>query len=1738
MNQAFNPVFAFNRLFEKEDASCVISRLMYHPIIWESLSEKSFYLHVVDLFGIKIEKWTPRNICLSVVEKSEEDTFSINKENDRRTSNIDDKLFDLYESVKIVADQRRAFESWSAICEKLQLSEIKEDEIFRKWGTVLSICTSSDSEKKELENALVKNNSNKINLLSFLIHCSTDQNHINNILIRNINFFIDNPCILRELIFRLDKISEHNKAEILVKKFLDHPNILKKKVGIDKTTLLPINKHEELKKLNELRILSSFVNDKEKCRYFKGLAEELFNQSLNIYPRKLYAQELEIDQKDLLSIENYISIKQNRYDNEQPFDNHNLKDFLRAFKLASSNEGAAREICKRFITNLKNHGIEKVIFSPKFGYLIDPIDIAKLFIKLRLERDAVLLLEQILNFQPKNNQIIKFLAHYSRNLGDHGRAVKYYSILFAGNNILREEKIQFIKSLQYLKMWQEVYTIQKSINQLNENDKLEYAISAFRAEDNAEFQNEIKEIISISPNDKTAQALKALYLQGNSENILSDTLIEKVISQSNKDIRAIKFVDEYLRKNEDIGKLYQFLESLPAKYQKHPEIAFLVAKANKFLGKIQEYKDILYRLSGTTIIIKQEVLERILFELIDNNMFIEAEILLRTYEDKWVLSPEIAQVKIKVYLEAREFRKAGSIISSLIADNFINEEIIVAYGCLLLKTSLTEFPYVRHINELSDQEKNRFQELISRFYDQKPPLLIKMMRIEIEDGEKESDYIKLLSDKSLNKSVENWRIPIGLGNLHFRNNNFDQAIIYLNEALKMKPTHPVILDLLIQSYNHLELPNEAIILIKQQGIGKNLSLRKLLKYTNFLFGNHEFISFLETAVKDNEFNYMFSIAKARSLINQKNYKEAESCLSEIEREGNLDSNNLLILAQFYIDCGSRLSARRIMERYLSRKEDLSKSNLLESASIYYQMNDYDKALRLVNLCKNRSAYIFFIKADILLQQKEIELAGEAVDEAIYSIENKEITTIQFDNFVVTIPDNWKRDISNHYYSAVLLKIKKGNFTNAFDFAKKGIFQFPSNTFIEELSIKLAYLIGNKNYIKEYLENKYANNITIDKEEILLEAENALENEEEVFVAKLIADFNNMKKSNNHLATIQARLLYKNGNHLEANAIYLTILNKIQTDVIPHEVSSIEDINRIIQYLAICDTAYELDDLSTALEISRKIISNFGLTLRFAEYYLIIITNMLERNRLFDKLLIKNHNFRILEDDIKILEEIAEHEKTEFGSLKEWINRSMAVLFEENAYHEEVIQLSPDDKNISAIIFSLISLERITEADSVLALIEGNKGALFTYAVLIKDKKPEKAKTIMLKILQKGDPKPEHYMTLSVINEHLGQLSDSYSALSLALDKWPEEYEWENIAGNLCKKIGNIRAAYAHFQNAEVYDPKNKYTNQIVNTLTETSRLPSIKELEKQLTSTLKDLPILIKIADNLIDKERLNEAFYFIEKASAFQPDSNEINIIYGKIAFKRGSFEESKKIVDEIINNNSSHLEAIKLKAMIIKELENVDNAISFLDGYLKNNLCNEEVLIIQKAEFIKQENGIDTSIKYLLDKNKLLENTNLLFHTAKLFQSNGDSINSLHLAEKALSNDSENSDLLYFLGGVSKDLGDLDKAIDYLFKSITINPFDGKKYISLSQLFENRRDYERAIDILMEGLDILQEDYDLLRYTGILLYKQGRHKEANSIIEKAMEINAVDSDLENIKQILDNSLQIGLNQTRVLEE
>ena len=151
----------------------------------------------------------------------------------------------------------------------------------------------------------------------------------------------------------------------------------------------------------------------------------------------------------------------------------------------------------------------------------------------------------------------------------------------------------------------------------------------------------------------------------------------------------------------------------------------------------------------------------------------------------------------------------------------------------------------------------------------------------------------------------------------------------------------------------------------------------------------------------------------------------------------------------------------------------------------------------------------------------------------------------------------------------------------------------------------------------------------------------------------------------------------------------------------------------------------------------------------------------------------------------------------------------------------------------------------------------------------------------------------------------------------------------------------------------------------------------------------------------------LNKA---IDKPSNF----NEINIINGKVEFYRGNFDGARKIVETILDHDSLHAEAIRLKSLIIQKVENTDCAINYLTHIIKTKISHDETLLIQNAEFIKIKDGIDAAIRYLRAREEFSVNPKLLLYTAKLLESKGDHASAFLFGERALNQDAENAEVL----------------------------------------------------------------------------------------------------------------------------
>jgi tetratricopeptide (TPR) repeat protein len=1734
MNQEFNPVFAFKKIFPDGESNEVIGRLFYHSIIWDFLSNEKTFLSAVELFGDDPKRWAIENIVNNVEKLVNPDSTNINDKDTLQFHKQADELRIAAQTIWIIREKRIKGEEWSEIFQNIDLINSEEIKVENTWELVFSCFSMDEGERIKIENALFQINSAE-KLLGLLVKQYQNKNLVSDFALRNIDKIINNPNILKKITFNLFKNGGRKIAYQLVREYLDSSNFSEYISTCDDGAISFESIPETIEKLNEFHQISSIINDDEKMKTLKNLIESL----LRIFHRhkivRLYEQNQQLEKSDLLSLDFFLSIKDQKSYIKSMNKPKSLVELFLAFDIMDSNVSAARELCEKFYEDVKQSGLNIIIFSSSIGYLLDPIDIAKLFINVGMEFEAIDILENEISEQNHSINPIKFLAHYSNILGNHKKSKNYYSYLFALGAISREEKVMFCQSLKYLGLWEEVYSIRKTINPLNTNDEIERAISAYEANELEDLDDSIQNIASKYPNNDIMKSLEFMLLYKKNQHEGLDDHLSKLINNPNKEIRSIILIESFLNKKGDFSRIEKLIELLPKKYKKNPEIQLLMYRAEKRQGNYEASIKILINLSKSEAITKQNVFEEIICELLENGLFANLRDFLKKYANKWKLSPVKNLAYSKVLLEAKDFTESKKKILNLLENENPSEEKITIFGCCLLETSLINLPFRNHERNILAADKTKFQELIDDSPENERALVNKILRIEICEDDKEIQYINLYEDKSLQNTPEFWRIPFGLGLIYFEKKLFDQAIIYFKDVQKYQPTHKILIDYLIQSYCQLKMPVEAIEIIAIQKKAQKLSLDDLNNYLEFLFKYKEFETFLRNSELEDSSSLMYSIALAKLASNNNDIKSAEFQLSKIESRISLTSLEMLAIAQIYLDCGINESSRRILEKFLSKKSKLDTKTIITSAALYYQLEEYEKAQNLIDKVKSGNKIKSIITADILEKRNQVISAIEVLESVFTSSKQLQIDWNMLETNYVNIPSGWSLDLQELIFKAASLSLATNNFEKAFEVVGNGIKNFPNRNTFDNLALKISYLEMNMDFIREDADYYSRNSNRLDQENTLLLAGFALENDQEILAARYFSQLDIMDEKEDRLnLLIQARLLLRNSAFNEANDIYQDIILNYPLTPLPEEISSSNEMKILINHLFLGETAFEFEDIQTSFDISRNIYLKFGSIARSNNIYIKSLTKMLERNRLFEIIYVKNHLYKITEDDLNILSHLLSQEKDEFTSSADWKNRVENIINPNEKNLERVLELHPTVDNIHTKIFALSDLGRINEVENLLEMFKENEKVLFTYAINILNKNPEITQSIILKILEDGKSEPIYLAALSFAYEKLGNHADSYSSICLALNMWPNEYEWEIFAGNLSKRLGNNLASFSHFKNAENYNKISGNSLQIIDLPNDNIKFLEKSVLNDEILNSAKDIPQLLKIIDLLIEKKRFEEIYLYLNKLKKYNTNINYILIIEAKIALIEKRYLESSKQIETVLQNDHWNLDAIILKSKIIAENENTKKAIDFLESIDCGHFKDPTKLIIQKANLIEQSISVESAIDYLINEDYISKDSmDIDVCLANLYLNNGNPLSAQDIATDALNQEPDNPSLLNLLGNISKDLGDLDKAIDYLLRSITIDPFYVENYIQLSEMFESRRDYKDSLEILIKGLEFQPDDYSLLRYTGLLFYRQGKYLEAHVNLIKALNINPKDSDLTKIIGILDNSLQMKKQKT-----
>ena len=531
---------------------------------------------------------------------------------------------------------------------------------------------------------------------------------------------------------------------------------------------------------------------------------------------------------------------------------------------------------------------------------------------------------------------------------------------------------------------------------------------------------------------------------------------------------------------------------------------------------------------------------------------------------------------------------------------------------------------------------------------------------------------------------------------------------------------------------------------------------------------------------------------------------------------------------------------------------------------------------------------------------------------------------------------------------------------------------------------------------------------------------------------------------------------------------------------------------LVFQINLIEALYEIQQSTKAYLLLKNVINAIGFTPRVAVCYRRVIENLLLEKKINEVLFVKNHNIR-------------------FDDKDEAIFTYYLSYTQENEPHLWKIGELPTEH-----ILSHFDKTKQYDESGLDSNPPGDDGLLRLVSSI--EEKPFEVIEKITRLLKKDSNNPRFLFALGLAYRQIKDFSKSYTPINLALEIWPDEYTWQEIAADLCEKVGDNLNAARHRNLIEKYSGLNRQSR--VNNYQYFQQLISDcvfgeKDIPKR------DLSALLNYADDLVRWNSEEIAGGIVSRILEVNPKNLRARILKIEILLKQGDFSKAKTLISQLLIDHPDELKVLELHVRFLLATNELQDA-SHLIAKIKNDKgFLEGDLLLLNSEIIEKETDLDTALSFVKEQLEKSNDLILIQHAVSYLIQNKDFLTSQKYIDRLLQMDSNDTESLFIAGKLAEALGDLDKALDYYNRAITINPYVSKIYIACAELYETRRQFDLSKKSLEEGIQHNLNDFTLLKYTGNYFEKIGKEEDVIKCYRRAYTINKYDKDLEKALEL-----------------
>jgi tetratricopeptide (TPR) repeat protein len=386
--------------------------------------------------------------------------------------------------------------------------------------------------------------------------------------------------------------------------------------------------------------------------------------------------------------------------------------------------------------------------------------------------------------------------------------------------------------------------------------------------------------------------------------------------------------------------------------------------------------------------------------------------------------------------------------------------------------------------------------------------------------------------------------------------------------------------------------------------------------------------------------------------------------------------------------------------------------------------------------------------------------------------------------------------------------------------------------------------------------------------------------------------------------------------------------------------------------------------------------------------------------------------------------------------------------------------------------------------------------------------------------------PLFHVLLALCQQRLGELASAYQTFQTALADWDDESRWHSWAADVCLEQDDPAPAVRHMEKAIALEAGNPHYHLKLGKvyLRNGAANQAVQALEAASQLIPDQVEPWLALAETHLQLNNLTIAANYADQAIALQPGQIQPLLLRAEIALQVKEPQVAYKHILSALRIQNDHSRALHLLGKTLAALGRSREALQALEKAAQAS-SDPLPLLLERIRILRQFQGDEDALYELQTlASQTPDDVSILGLLAEILADMGQDEAAIQASQRALQNadgkldNKQRADLHHLAGRLLSHSGHLDQAVHHLSESVQLNPTHLDSYMDLGQTYQERRQYNRALQVYQQAIRVAPQDPRPYHQASLALKETKDYAGAEKMIRHAAKLAPEDVRIQRL--------------------